>query len=696
MGRKASLAVFCLGTSCFVGCGGGGGSSTPPPPSPTITSVSVTCASSSVQTGQTSQCSATVSGTGSYNSSVTWSATSGTISSSGLYTAPATVPASGSDTIKAVSTEDPTHHGTAPVTVTAAPAITSVSVLCNAPSVQTGQTSQCSATVTGTGNFNSSVNWSVNGISNGNATSGTIGATGLYLAPTILPNPYTVTITATSAVDTTQSASVPMVVGGTIASVSQNINAASGGTITLPDGSNVVIPANALPIDENVTLSELSLLPQQAPNQFIVGVGTTLELTFSVPVPLVPESVKMEIPGRNAKMPSPSASGSSPSLSFTVNQQQVSPGLTGAIGLVEVNDTTNVTSAGSTAYSAAAQTSLFSVPASWITGFKNGVVSIAISASNTAYTVFDFLPSIDLPISKCWQPSVSTWTDFSNCQSQVANKRVLVVVHGMMSCVESTYQSLPTLMNDMSAISPQNSKPYDLILGFDYDWTQHLTDSAALLEAFLEQIAALQPSGIDIVAHSEGVPVSLYAASQRPDRSAIKNFFGLAGPVLGTPIALRSDLLADTAINLNYGHGAAYDTCPASSAFHQMGFAQILEQAPFIQDLQPNSPAIIQIVRAVQSNLGGTKILLAGGENPGVALGFIYSLGSPFGTTPNDGIVGLDSSLAYDGLHSLSLFQVSQPALSYGPAWGLGNPERNRQPGYQKPVSSIDVHGLVW
>ena len=43
-------------------CGGGGGST--PPVSPTITSVSVSCTSTSVQTGQTSQCTAAVSGTG--------------------------------------------------------------------------------------------------------------------------------------------------------------------------------------------------------------------------------------------------------------------------------------------------------------------------------------------------------------------------------------------------------------------------------------------------------------------------------------------------------------------------------------------------------------------------------------------------------------------------------------------------------
>ena len=71
-------------------CGGGSSSGGGTPPSnPTITSVTASCTPTSVQTGQTSQCSPKVSGTGSYSSAVIWSAVSGTISSSGLYTAPA-------------------------------------------------------------------------------------------------------------------------------------------------------------------------------------------------------------------------------------------------------------------------------------------------------------------------------------------------------------------------------------------------------------------------------------------------------------------------------------------------------------------------------------------------------------------------------------------------------------------------------
>ena len=119
MRRKTLLSLSFLAFLSLSGCGGVTKNTTTPPPSPTITAITVSCVATSLQTGQTSQCSAAVSGTGSYSSSVTWSATSGTISSSGLYTAPSTAPAAGSDNVKATSTEDPTKLGSAKIAITA-------------------------------------------------------------------------------------------------------------------------------------------------------------------------------------------------------------------------------------------------------------------------------------------------------------------------------------------------------------------------------------------------------------------------------------------------------------------------------------------------------------------------------------------------------------------------------------------------
>ena len=70
--------------------------------------------------------------------------------------------------------------------------------------VRAGSTQSFAATVTGT--TKTSVAWSVNGVAGGNATTGTISAAGLYTAPVNLPNPNTVTVTASSAADATKTA----------------------------------------------------------------------------------------------------------------------------------------------------------------------------------------------------------------------------------------------------------------------------------------------------------------------------------------------------------------------------------------------------------------------------------------------------------------------------------------------------------
>ena len=60
--------------------------------------------------------------------------------------------------------------------------------------LQEGSQQQFTATVTGTSN--SAVTWQVNGVTGGNASAGTISGTGLYTAPSVIPNPASVTISA--------------------------------------------------------------------------------------------------------------------------------------------------------------------------------------------------------------------------------------------------------------------------------------------------------------------------------------------------------------------------------------------------------------------------------------------------------------------------------------------------------------------
>ncbi len=70
--------------------------------------------------------------------------------------------------------------------------------------MRAGDSTQFSAKVTG--NANQTVNWSVNGVPTGNATVGTIDATGKYKAPASLPTPNMVKIAAASVADKTLTA----------------------------------------------------------------------------------------------------------------------------------------------------------------------------------------------------------------------------------------------------------------------------------------------------------------------------------------------------------------------------------------------------------------------------------------------------------------------------------------------------------
>lgn len=153
----------------LLGCGGGGGGGKG---SSAGVSLNITTPTPTVLLSGTHQFVADV--TGSSNASVTWEVTTadgGSISGSGLYTAPA-VPKYA--TVKATSVADPTKSATTVVTVQSS--TLSVTVLPSAPSVVSGGTQQFTATVAGTPNQN--VAWSVV-----EANGGTISATGLYTAP---------------------------------------------------------------------------------------------------------------------------------------------------------------------------------------------------------------------------------------------------------------------------------------------------------------------------------------------------------------------------------------------------------------------------------------------------------------------------------------------------------------------------------
>ncbi len=159
-------------------------SSSPPP---VVVSISPT--SATVSKGGQQQFTAYVSGTS--NTAVTWSATGGTVTTSGLYTAPGTA---GTYTVTATSAADTTKSASASVTVSQTSQI-SVSVSPTAVSMNQGAQQQFTATVAGTSN--TGVNWSL--ISG----SGTVSSSGLFTAPNKQESD---TIQVQSQADTTKTA----------------------------------------------------------------------------------------------------------------------------------------------------------------------------------------------------------------------------------------------------------------------------------------------------------------------------------------------------------------------------------------------------------------------------------------------------------------------------------------------------------
>lgn len=171
-----------------------------PPPvkgvSPPVLGVSP--ATASLAASQAQQFTATV--TGSANRGVYWSIYPelGSISPTGLYTAPSSISGEQSVTVKAVSQADATRFATA--TIALIPGGISVSVSPFSAILEVRQRQKFEARVSGS--FNKSVGWSIDppGL-------GSMSQDGFYTAPSSIPALQTVKVTATSEADPTKLAS---------------------------------------------------------------------------------------------------------------------------------------------------------------------------------------------------------------------------------------------------------------------------------------------------------------------------------------------------------------------------------------------------------------------------------------------------------------------------------------------------------
>jgi pectate lyase len=182
-----------------------------------VTAVTVSPSTAASITGGTLPFQAVVQGA-TTNTSVTWKALLGSISSSGQYTAPSKA---GTDVVTATSVADSTKAGSATIKVTtpgSTPVVSSVAVSPTSSSIATGGVLHFTASVQGTAT-DKSVTWT--------AALGSINSSGTYTAP---PKAGTDTITATSDADSSESASAKVTITGASPSSTPSSTATCSGS----------------------------------------------------------------------------------------------------------------------------------------------------------------------------------------------------------------------------------------------------------------------------------------------------------------------------------------------------------------------------------------------------------------------------------------------------------------------------------
>jgi len=236
------LAALCaLAAGCEGATGPSSVSASQPSQPPSAISVNVSPGNTSALLGDNVALTAVVSNTS--NTAVTWSVagipegntTVGTISASGVFSAPPILPVPPSVIVQATSVADPTKMAIATITISSDIGVT---IAPAAAIIELGAQQALQASITSAGKPSSSVTWMVSGGGCSGTACGTVTSAGLFTAPQILPLPQTVAVTATSVADPSKSASAIITVASrftfTVSGPSSiNTGASAGLTATL-------------------------------------------------------------------------------------------------------------------------------------------------------------------------------------------------------------------------------------------------------------------------------------------------------------------------------------------------------------------------------------------------------------------------------------------------------------------------------
>jgi hypothetical protein len=161
----------------------------------------------------------------------------GTITSAGVYTAPADLPTLASVQVTATSHADPTKSGSATLAITSD---ITLNLTPNPASVELGASRAFQATVTSSGHPDTAMRWSLSGPA---CTSGcgTVDASGKYTAPQTLPAPASATLTAQSVADRSKQVSAAL-------AITSNFSLQLSAPSSVPTGATATIVATFTPV----------------------------------------------------------------------------------------------------------------------------------------------------------------------------------------------------------------------------------------------------------------------------------------------------------------------------------------------------------------------------------------------------------------------------------------------------------------
>ncbi len=283
-----------------IACGGNTTTAPIADPAP-VASVTVSPSSAQLSVGGNVQFVVTVQNAS--NPAVTWDVNGipggnsavGTITPAGAatasYQAPASVAATLTVTVSAILQADGVTNGSATVTVSP-PSSAQISISPTNASVVEGTSLQLSATVQ---NGPQAVIWQVNNIDDGNSTFGTVSSSGFYTAPSRIPNPSVVTITALLATNTAISGSTTITIIAPSVSISvspSTVNLATNQVLQFAatvrnSSAGVVWQVSAPPDDSNeaigtITSSGSYTAPGNVPSDPNITVTAALQTNPSV------------------------------------------------------------------------------------------------------------------------------------------------------------------------------------------------------------------------------------------------------------------------------------------------------------------------------------------------------------------------------------------------------------------------------